>query len=63
MEGSEEHHLEDVDVPHFRLENLAVTPPAGADFTQEHVQWAIATRFPDHITGIDHGQAGGESIA
>ncbi|KAA2254509.1 hypothetical protein F0L68_30485 [Solihabitans fulvus] len=68
MDGEQE--PEYVDEPHFQLDSLEVPAPDGADFTDEHVQWALAAQFPDHITGIDYSQAeqqqaqyGGESIA
>lgn len=63
MEQSEAHNQDEyVDNPHIRLENLALDPPAGVDFTREHVQWAMSTQLPDHIAGVDHSQ-GGESHA
>ena len=68
MDGHGEQEPEYIDEPHFQLEGLDGPALHGADFGDEHVQWAMATQFPDHITGIDYSQAnqpahGGESYA
>lgn len=56
MDGGEQ-EPEYIDGPHFHLEGLDGPTPDGADFSDEHVQWAMSTQLPGHITGIDYSQA------
>jgi hypothetical protein len=53
-----------VDTTTIRLDHHELTAPDGIDVTDEHVQWAMNTQLPGHITGIDYGQQqGGQYVA
>lgn len=53
MSDEEESYVDDAQV---RLDNLELSAPDGIDFTDEHVQWALNTEMPSHISGIDYSQ-------
>jgi hypothetical protein len=53
MSDEEEDYVDDARV---QLDSLDVPAPDGMDFGEEHVQWALNTEMPGHISGIDYSQ-------
>ena len=56
MSAEDEHEPQYVDTTRIKVENLELNAPDGFDVPHEHVQWAINTQMPSHITGIDYNQ-------